>query len=180
MSEHETQFPRAPSTMSEQEFVDRFGGVYENSPWIAHRAWNQGLGPHQDTVDGLATALAGVVDSSDREKQLELIRAHPDLAGRAAVQGELTHDSTAEQRSAGIDQCTPEEFTQFQDYNSRYKRRFGFPFVMAVKGSNRQAILTAFEERLQNDPPTEFLRALQEIHKIAKRRLAQKTVEQNA
>ena len=179
MSDHEIQFPRAPSAMNEEEFVEYFGAVYENSPWIAQDAWDEGLGPRHDTVDGLATALAAIVDKAGRKQQLELIRAHPDLAGRTAVQGDVTEESSSEQRSAGIDQCTPAEFARFQNYNERYKRRFGFPFVMAVKGSNRQAILAAFEERVQNDPPTEFLRALQEIHKIAKRRLVQKTVEQN-
>ena len=179
MNTHENQFPHAPSSMDEREFVDCFSSIYENSPWIPVEAWQRRLGPQHDTVDGLATLLASVVEIADRERQLELIRAHPDLAGAAGVQGELTKDSTLEQRSAGIDQCTPEEFAKFQEYNRAYKRRFGFPFVMAVKGSNRQAILAAFEERLQNTPPTEFLRALQEIHKIARRRLVQKTVETN-
>ena len=180
MKARESQFSRAPSGMSEKEFLTAFGDVYENSPWIAQQAWRQGLGPQHNTVDGLATALAKVVDTADRERQLALIRAHPDLAGQAAVQGELTDESTSEQRSAGIDQCTAEEFARFQEYNDKYRRRFGFPFVMAVKGSNRQAILAAFEERVRNAPPTEFLRAVREIHKIAKRRLVEKTVEQHA
>ena len=148
-------------------FVRRYGGIYEHSPWVAEGAWEQGV-----TADNLAAVMAAVVDAAGYERQLALICAHPDLAGRAAVAGELTHESTDEQASAGIDQCTPEEFARFQDYNARYKERFGFPFIMAVRGSNRHAILNAFEERLGNDAETEFARAIQEIHKIARLRLA--------
>ena len=101
---------------------------------------------------------------------MTLIRAHPDLAGRAAVVGELTKASTVEQSSAGIDQCSPEEFDRFQRLNERYKRKFLFPFVMAVRNSNRHSILAAFEDRLANDARTEFETAIAEIHKIARMR----------
>ncbi len=111
------------------------------------------------------------MDTADYEAKLQLIRAHPDLAGRAAVRGELTADSTDEQASAGIDQCTKAEYEQFVSFNSAYKAKFGFPFVMAVKNSNRLAILNAFAERIENDSDTEFETAIQEIHKIARLRL---------
>jgi 2-oxo-4-hydroxy-4-carboxy-5-ureidoimidazoline decarboxylase len=101
-----------------------------------------------------------------------LIKAHPDLAGRAAIAGELTEASNEEQASAGIDQCSPEEFARFQDLNERYKAKFDFPFVMAVRKSNRHEILVAFETRLSNDPDDEFEQAIAEIHKIARLRLA--------
>ncbi len=151
------------------EFVARYGGIYEHSPWVAERAFER-LSAERELT--LAEAMARVVDEAGEEKQLALIRAHPDLAGRAAVQGELTAASTGEQASAGIDQCTPEEFARFTELNDRYREKFGFPFVMAVRGSNRHAILAAFEERLANDPAAEFARALAEIHKIARLRLA--------
>lgn len=157
--------------MTQTEFVERFGGVYEHSPWIAQVTWQQGLNSRHDTVGGLSMGLAHTVERAARERQLDLIRAHPDLAGRAAVHGQLTQESTDEQASAGIDQCTPDEFERFQRANLEYREKFSFPFVMAVKGSNRHEILAAFEERLHNDYDTEFQRALTEIHKIAKLRL---------
>ena len=110
---------------------------------------------------------------AERELQLKLIRAHPDLAGRAALAGSLTKDSTSEQQSAGIDQCSPEELARFHDYNARYKARFGFPFVMAVRGCNRSEILAAFERRLTASPEAEFETALEEINKIAALRLGE-------
>ena len=112
-----------------------------------------------------------VVAHADHERLLDLINAHPDLAGKAAVDGELTEESTAEQSGAGINQCTPEEFERFQNYNNAYKRKFRFPFIMAVKGSNRHQILEAFEQRLKNNEELEFMQALIEINKIAKLRL---------
>ena len=157
--------------MAKEEFVSRYGGVYEHSPWIAEQAWESGLGPIHDSVEGLSEAMRDVVDNADVKLQLVLIRAHPDLAGKAAVRGELTQESSNEQASAGIDQCSNDEFDRFQRYNRSYKEKFQFPFVMAVKGSNRTAILEAFEQRLDNDYEVEFARALAEIHKIARLRL---------
>lgn len=151
------------------DFVARYGGIYEHSPWVAEAAWDRyGKAP---PADELAGVMAACVDAASDARKLALIRAHPDLAGRAAVAGELTAESTSEQASAGIDRCTPEEFARFTGYNARYVEKFGFPFVMAVRGSNRHAILAAFEERLDNDPGTEFRRAIAEIHKIARLRL---------
>ncbi len=164
-------FDPVPREMTEAAFVERFGGVYEHSPWIARETYRGGLGPTEDTPAGLGAALAETVRGADRDRQLALIRAHPDLAGKAAQRGELTRESTSEQAGAGIDQCTPEEFERFQRYNGEYIEKFGFPFVMAVTGSNRHSILAAFEERLQNDAETEFRRALGEIDKIARLRL---------
>jgi len=165
------KFPRSPTSLTEAEFVDTFGGVYEHSPWVAQQAWQRGLDADHDSVEDLAVELAAIVDAADESKRLELIVSHPDLAGKAAQQGKLTTESTSEQASAGIDQCNEEEFQRFQHYNDAYKQKFRFPFVMAVKGSNRHLILTAFEERLENDYQTEFERAISEIHKIARFRL---------
>jgi OHCU decarboxylase len=106
-----------------------------------------------------------------RARQLALIRGHPDLAGRTAIRGELTAASSAEQASAGLDQCTPAEFQRFRELNDKYKRKFDFPFILAVKGKTRQEILAAFERRLHNSPETEFEEALNQIARIARLRL---------
>jgi OHCU decarboxylase len=163
----------------EAAFVARYGGVYESSPWVAREAWARGDLPAEADapvhvpIDDLAARLAAVVEDAGRERQLALVRAHPDLAGKAAVAGTLTEESTAEQQSAGLDQCTPGEYERFQHLNEAYHRRFGFPFVMAVRGASRGDILDAFGERLGNEPETELRRALDEIHRIARLRLDQ-------
>lgn len=151
------------------EFVSRYGDIYEHSAWVAEDTFNDDL--DTDDTESLALLFAECVDNASRERRLALIRAHPDLAGRAAVAGELTKDSTDEQASAGIDRCTPEEYAWFQEMNDRYKQKFAFPFVMAVRNSNRQKILSAFEARLQNGQDEEFETAIEEIHKIARLRL---------
>ncbi|MEZ5477516.1 MAG: 2-oxo-4-hydroxy-4-carboxy-5-ureidoimidazoline decarboxylase [Thiolinea sp.] len=165
------EFNPRPRDMNQAGFVARFGGVYEHSPWIAEQVWQAGLDKTQDHPAGLSAAMQQVVAAASHEQLMALICAHPDLAGKAAVQGELTAESSAEQSGAGINQCTPEEFERFQHYNAAYQAKFGFPFIMAVKGSNRHQILAAFEERLQHDATTEFNRALAEINKIARFRL---------
>ena len=150
-------------------FVRRFGGIYEHSPWVAERAE-----PHLDGsegIDAIARVLADCVDNATVEEQLKLIRAHPDLAGRAQIAGELTEQSSDEQASAGLDRCSPEEYEQFQALNRAYLEKFGFPFVMAVRDRSRAEILVAFEARLGSDTTTEFETALSEIHKIARLRL---------
>jgi OHCU decarboxylase len=155
--------------MRREEFIDRYGAIYEHSEWVAAETY---AAAGDECGNGrLAALFAQCVDNAPDERKLTLIRAHPDLAGRAAIAGELTDASNVEQSSAGIDQCTPAEFSRFQELNERYKRKFNFPFVMAVRNSNRHAILAAFEARLQNEPAVEFARAIAEIHKIAKLRL---------
>jgi len=151
------------------DFIARFGGIYEHSPWVAERIC--GLAADTDDVAELAMLMADCVDNAAREAQLELIRAHPDLAGRAQVAGELTAESTAEQASAGLDHCSTEEFERFQSLNTEYRDKFGFPFVMAVRGATRDEILEAFAARVENDYELEFETALVEIHKIARLRL---------
>ena len=155
--------------MKELEFVRRYGGIYEHSPWVAESAAPL-VGDSAD-VDVIARVMADCVDNATRERQLDLIRAHPDLAGKAAVAGKLTDDSESEQASAGLDRCTPEEYARFQALNTAYRRKFGFPFVMAVRNCTREQILAAFESRLENDYEEEFENALQEIHRIARIRL---------
>jgi len=164
-------FNPKPSEMDVQQFVASFGELYEHSPWVAERTWMRGINLTHNTLEPLADALAYTLDHADESEQLALIRAHPDLAGKAAVSGELTAASTDEQASAGIHQCTEEEFNRFKDLNQRYKEKFDFPFIKAVKGSNKHAILDAFETRIEHDRASEFKVAVQEINKIAKFRL---------
>ncbi len=156
-------------SLAYEEFVRRYGGIYEHSPWVAEETHETAA--EVEDVNELAAIFANCVDRAGDEKKLALIRTHPDLAGKAAIRGELTVESTSEQSSAGIDRCSPEEFEQFQDLNSQYKEKFGFPFVMAVRDSNRQEILAAFKSRLGNELQTEFETAISEIHKIASLRL---------
>jgi 2-oxo-4-hydroxy-4-carboxy-5-ureidoimidazoline decarboxylase len=155
--------------MKELEFVRRYGGIYEHSPWVAEMAAT--LVDDSVDVDVIARVMADCVDNASRDRQLALIRAHPDLAGKAAVAGELGEDSGSEQTSAGLDRCSPQEYARFQALNTAYRRKFGFPFVMAVRNSTREQILAAFESRLENDYDEEFETALVEIHNIARMRL---------
>jgi len=156
-------------SMAESEFVSCFGAIYEHSPWVAAEVAS--LSTETDDIKKLAELMADCVDNASKSRQLELIRAHPDLAGKAQVAGELTEESTNEQASAGLDQCSVDEFEQFQSLNVAYHEKFGFPFIMAVKNSSRDEILRAFSDRLENDPALEFETALAEIHKIALLRL---------
>jgi len=156
--------------IARRPFIARYGGIYEHSPWVAEQAAE--LLADDADVDDIAAALADCVDNAAPETQLELIRAHPDLAGKAAVAGRLTAASTSEQSGAGLDRCTPDEYARFQALNRAYHDKFGFPFVMAVRGRKRAEILAAFEARLRNDYDEEFETALVEIHKIARLRLA--------
>jgi len=164
-------FKRPPSSLDRAAFVARHGRVYEHSPWIAEAAWSAGLKAEHDTVGGLHRALAAIVDAAPRARQLALLNAHPDLAGRLAMRGDLTAESTSEQASAGLDTCTPAEFRRFTELNEAYKRKFPFPFIMAVKGKSRAEILKAFERRIHQDEDAEFRTALAEVHKIAMIRL---------
>jgi OHCU decarboxylase len=156
----------APATVD--AFVDRYGALFEHSPWVAENAWEKR--PFADRED-LAAKLEQAMYEAPRERRLELIRAHPDLAGRAAIEGTLTQDSRREQASAGLDRLTPDEYEQFTRTNTAYRERFGFPFVVCVREHDKASILATAEARLQNDPETEVNTALGEIAKIARLRL---------
>ena len=156
--------------MSSDDFVKRYGGIYEHSPWVAERVQVL-LDESEADSELLANLMADCVDNASVETQLQLICAHPDLAGKAQVAGSLTEDSSDEQSRAGLDQCSAAEFEQFQSLNTAYKDKFGFPFIMAVRESTRAEILKAFSTRIENDYSSEFEAALQEIHKIARMRL---------
>jgi len=160
-----------PSQMTQAEFVRRFGGVFEHSPWVAETAWRVGLWPEAVRAEGLHAQLCAVLRTASPARKLELLRAHPELAGRLAVAGQLSEASSTEQASAGLDRCTPEEYARFRSLNGAYQAKFGFPFIMAVKGRSREEILSAFERRLDNAPNQEMARALEEVEKIALLRL---------
>jgi len=165
------RFKQPPSRLDRAQFLQLQGRVYEHSPWIAEQLWDAGLKPEHDEVDALHRDLAAIVDGAPRDRQLALLDAHPDLAGRLAVRGELTAESTSEQAGAGLDKCTPDEFRRFTELNDAYKTKFGFPFILAVKGKQRAEILRNFEQRIHNAPDVEFRTALGEVHKIALLRL---------
>lgn len=159
-----------PSQLDRAAFVARFGGVYEHSPWVAEAVWDAGR--VADDREVLAGAMAKAVEAADEAAQVALLRAHPDLAGRLALAGTLTPESRAEQASAGLDRCTPAELAEFQRLNRAYTARFGFPFIIAVKGLDRPGVLAAFRRRVANDPAAEFREALDQVHRIARLRLA--------
>lgn len=157
----------APSQCSLEMLTHHYGDIYEHSPWVAEAAWHHGLTEAHDTPDALAELMGLMLQQASSEQQISVIRAHPDLAGKAAMAGELTQDSTSEQAGAGLDQCSPAEFARFEDLNTAYKEKFGFPFVIAVKGLDRHGILDAFEARLHNDAAAERQTAIEQIICIA-------------
>mgnify|MGYP001179501826 CR=1 FL=1 len=160
-----------PSQTGREDFVAAYGEIYEHSPWVAAAAWDRGLSAAQDTPEGLAQAMAAVLNAASEADQLQVLRAHPDLAGKAAVAGELTEDSSREQAGAGLDRLTEEEFQRFQTLNDAYRQKFDFPFILAVRGHDKHSILRAFEERLENTPEQERRTAIEQVNRIALLRL---------
>jgi len=156
------------NSVSLDEFVRIVGLVFEHSPWIAEVTW-----PKRPfaSVKELHRALCQTVTDAGEEKQLVLIRAHPDLVGKLALAGQLTRESTNEQVSAGLGNLTPEEVAFFQQNNAAYKEKFGFPFVICARLNKKEAILNGFKVRLQNSREQEIKTALEEIGKIAYLRL---------
>jgi OHCU decarboxylase len=159
-----------PSRMDRMIFVELFGDIFEHSPWIAERTYDAGLTTGQDTTEGLHAAMVNALSEATREQKLALINAHPDLAGRLKL-ADLTVDSRGEQSSAGLDSLTSEERDRFLKLNDAYRQKFGFPFIMAVKGRSKDEILAAFEERLEHETDQEFETALVQIELIALLRL---------
>lgn len=154
--------------MPAEGFVAALGEIFEHSPWVAAGAVP---GRPYGSVDALHRAMVGVVAAAGRDRQMALIRAHPELAGKAAIRGEMAESSKREQAGAGLAHCSPEEFARLQALNQAYTERFGFPFIIAVRGLDRTAIIARFAERVANDPAVEFEEALAQIAKIARLRL---------
>lgn len=165
-------FPGAHADMiSRDDFVGRFGGVFEHSPFVAERAYDQGAIAEPLTSGGVHAALVRVFRSASEAERLGVLRAHPDLAGRLAIAGQLTEDSRKEQAGAGLDRLSPEEHARFTELNAAYVTKFGFPFIIAVKGLGKDDILAAFETRIGNGRDTEFATAAVQVEKIALLRL---------
>ncbi|PYE87283.1 2-oxo-4-hydroxy-4-carboxy-5-ureidoimidazoline decarboxylase [Phyllobacterium leguminum] len=158
--------------ISRQQFVSRFGGVFEHSPFIAERAYAASLVTGALTASHVHAALVASFRAASDEERLGVLCAHPDLAGRLAISGELTRDSREEQSGAGLDRLSPTEHARFTALNTAYVEKFGFPFIIAVKGLDRDAILAAFERRIGNSRHEEFSTATAEVEKIARLRLS--------
>jgi 2-oxo-4-hydroxy-4-carboxy-5-ureidoimidazoline decarboxylase len=162
---------QALSQLDQVEFVAALDGLFEHSPWVAQRAWR--ARPFASRAQLFAT-LCDVLHEASGEELIALLRAHPELAGKAAVRGELTEASTREQASARLDACTPAEFERLQQLNAAYQEKFGFPFIIAVRGLDRAQIVAHFSARLHNDNETEFREALRQIERIAALRLEER------
>jgi chitin deacetylase len=160
-----------PSQMSRERFVERFGAIFEHSPWIAERAWGLELGPAHDSAAGLHNALCRMFRAAGPGERLGVLKAHPDLAGKLAAAKRLTPESAAEQASAALDALTDEERAAFQKMNTDYVAKHGFPFIIAVRDNSKATILKAFETRIGNDSATEFATACTQVERIAELRL---------
>ncbi|MBI3207643.1 MAG: 2-oxo-4-hydroxy-4-carboxy-5-ureidoimidazoline decarboxylase [Candidatus Solibacter usitatus] len=150
--------------LDREEFVREIGWVFEHSPWVAERAWRKRPFP---SVETLHAAMAAEVAAASGEEQLALLRAHPDLGARAA----MSASSENEQAGAGLDSLSPQEFAQLQEANRAYRERFGFPFLLAVKGATKHDIINALAARLGRTPAEEFEEALRQVYRIAEFRL---------
>jgi 2-oxo-4-hydroxy-4-carboxy-5-ureidoimidazoline decarboxylase len=151
------------NAMSHEAFVARFGGVAEHAPWVAEQA--AAARPFADR-GAMIAAFVSEVTAAGRDRADALLRAHPDLAGKAALAGTLTRASTDEQRGAGLDALTADELARFTSLNAAYRRRFGFPFILAVRGATKTQILEAFEERVERSPEVERATALEQVCRI--------------
>lgn len=153
------------------DFIEKFGGVFEHSPFIAERAYDAGLILIPLRAKGVHDAMASVFRKASYDERLGVLRAHPDLAGKLAIAGGLTEDSRQEQAGAGLDRLSPAEHARFTELNDAYTEKFGFPFIIAVKGLNKDDILAAFEKRVHNTAEEEFATATGQVERIALLRL---------
>jgi 2-oxo-4-hydroxy-4-carboxy-5-ureidoimidazoline decarboxylase len=160
-------------------FVANLGFLFEGSPWIADETWPKR--PFADRAD-LHRKVCDTMENASRERHLALIRAHPDLVGRAALAGTLTRESTGEQRAAGLDPdaLTPDQIATFAELNDAYKERFGFPIVICARENKKESILAGFRARLGNGRDAEIATALREIAKICRYRLADVVADEPA
>ena len=153
--------------LSETEFTEVFGNIFENASWIAKKLYVKK--PFRNFLD-LTKKMISVFEDADDQSKLKILRSHPDLADKTKI-GTLTPDSNKEQNSAGLDRCTKEEFNEFKNLNNKYKSKFGFPFILAVKGRNKSEILTNFRKRILSDKKIEFYEAVKQVKQIASLRL---------
>lgn len=160
-----------PSQMTRDTFVTNYGGIFEHSPWVAERAHRLELGPTHDSAIGVHSVLCRAFRAADNDRRLNVLIAHPDLAGKLAAAKRLTAESTNEQASAGLDQLTDKERDQLTDLNTKYTDKFGFPFIIAVKDNTKASIMAAFKTRLENTRDDEFQTACKQVERIAWHRL---------
>jgi 2-oxo-4-hydroxy-4-carboxy-5-ureidoimidazoline decarboxylase len=156
------------NTLAPEAFVAALGAIFEHSPWVPRAVLAQ---RPFGGIEALHAAMCAAVAGAGEAAQLTLIRAHPQLAGKAAI-ADLTRDSQREQRGAGLDQCSPDEFARLTALNDAYHRRHGFPFILAVRGHTRASIIAAMAQRVERSTPEEQAEALRQIERIAALRLA--------
>lgn len=154
--------------MPAADFTAALGAIFEHSPWVAEQA---AAGRPFADVEALHAAMVEKIEAAGAAAQLKLIRAHPELGGKLAVRGELTAESTQEQAGAGLNQCSPQEFAELTDLNARYGEKFGFPFILAVRGHSRQSIIAEFRRRIELTPEQEQQESLRQIYRIGLFRL---------
>ena len=152
--------------LSKSEFIKVFANIFENARWIAEELYNQ---KPFDSFEELSSKILNIFETATKEKQLKILNSHPDLANKTKI-GLLTPDSLNEQTGAGLDQCTQEEYNEFSKLNEAYKK-FGFPFILAVKGKTKMDILNNFRKRISSDPEIEFDEAVKQVKQIASLRL---------
>ena len=154
--------------LSQSEFIKIFANIFENTIWIAEKLYNQ---KPFESFEELSLKILDIFETTTKEKKLKILKNHPDLANKAKISS-LTPDSLKEQTDVGLDQCTEQEFNQFKKLNDTYKK-FGFPFIIAVKGKTKAEILNNFAKRIYSDPETEFNEAIKQVKQIASLRLEQ-------
>ena len=152
--------------LSKTEFISIFGNIFEKTEWIAERCYES---KPYNNLDELVSKMMKIFENIEKERHLEILNSHPDLA----VEKKLTKDSKNEQKNASLNQCTNEEFLEFKKLNEEYKKKFGFPFIIAVKGKNKEEILNSFRQRITNNINLEFEEAKKQIKKIASFRLSE-------
>ncbi len=152
--------------LSKAEFISTFGNIFEKTEWVAKKCYE--LKPYNN-LDELVSKMIEIFENSEKEKHLEILNSHPDLA----IAKGLTEDSKNEQKGASLNECTEEEFEEFKKLNEQYKKKFGFPFIIAVKGKNKEEILNNFRQRITNDINLEFEEAKKQVKKIASFRLSE-------
>ena len=150
--------------LSKPDFISIFGNIFEKTEWIAQKSYDSK--PYKN-YDELFLKMMEIFENTNKENHLTILNAHPDLA----VEKKLTKDSKNEQKNANLNQCTDEEFVEFKKLNEEYKKKFGFPFIIAVKGKNKQEILNSFRQRITNNINSEFEEAKKQVKKIASFRL---------
>jgi len=153
--------------LSKTEFTEVFGNIFENASWIAEKLYQQ---KPFNSFNDLSYKMISIFEGIDNQKKLKILNSHPDLADKAKI-GSLTPDSNKEQSNAGLDQCSEKEFNDFKNLNLEYKNKFGFPFIIAVRGKSKSEILESFKKRIMSDKENEFFEAIEQVKKISLLRL---------